>query len=38
MTLVLSKIKLFINNIGLCKIIQSDHGSEFDNTEMKLFC
>ena len=38
MPLVLSKIKLFINNNGICKIIQTDNGKEFDNTQMKLFC
>ena len=27
-----------INNNGICKIIQTDNGKEFDNTQMKLFC
>ena len=38
MALVLSKIKLFINNNGIYKIIQTDNGKEFDNAQMKLFC
>ena len=38
MALVISKIKLFIINNGLCKIIQSDIGKEFDNSEMIIFC
>lgn len=38
MTLVISKIKLFITNNGLCKIIQTDNGKEFNNSEMIIFC
>jgi transposase InsO family protein len=38
MTLIISKITLFINNNEPCNIIQTDHGTEFDNTEMRLFC
>ena len=34
----LSKIKLFINNIGPCKMIQEDNGREFVNREMKILC
>lgn len=37
MNLVISKIKIFINNNGPCKIIQTDHGLEFDNKEMIIF-
>ena len=38
MKLVLSKIKLFIDNNGKCKIFQSDNGKEFYNAELKIFC
>ena len=38
MDICISKIKIFINNNGMCKIIQTDNGSEFDNREMKIFC
>ena len=35
MSLVISKIKMFITNNGKSKIIQSDNGKEFYNFEMK---
>jgi len=35
---VITKIKLFINNNGKCKLLQSDNGKEFDNREMYIFC
>ena len=38
MALVISKIKIFCNNNGNCRILQSDNGKEFDNAEMRLFC
>lgn len=38
MTSVITKIKLFINNNGKCKLLQSDNGKEFDNREMPIFC
>lgn len=36
--LVLSKIILFINENGKCKILQSDRGTEFNNNIMKIYC
>ena len=38
MSLVISKIKLFIINNGKSKIIQTDNGKEFDNMEMRIYC
>ena len=38
MALVISKIKIFCNNNGNCRILQSDKGKEFDNNEMHFFC
>ena len=37
MSLVLSKIKLYILNFGKCKIFQTDNGTEFKNKELKLY-
>ena len=37
MTLVISKIKIFIHNNGPWQIIHTGHWKEFDNKEMKLF-
>ena len=37
MDLVISKMKLFINYNGRNKILQSDNGREFDNSQMKKF-
>ena len=38
MTSVITKIKIFINNNGKYKLLQSDNGKEFDNREMHIFC
>ena len=38
MSLVISKIKLFIINNGKSKIIQTDNGKEFDNMKMRIYC
>ena len=37
MMLVVSKIKLYIMNYGKCKILQTDNGKEFKNSELKTF-
>ena len=37
MSMVLSKIKLYILNFGKCKIFQTDNGTEFKNKELKLY-
>ena len=36
-SLVLSKIKLLFLQFGKCKLFQTDNGTEFKNTEMKIY-
>ena len=37
-TSVITKIKIYINNNGKNKLLQSDKGKKFDNREMHIFC